>query len=94
MWHCMTKDEVQRRLRTNLSYGLTEEEAKKRQREFGKNKLIKKKKTNIFIRFLLQFNDFMIIALIIAAGVSAIMSFVEGSRRIHRFNHNYCDCRV
>lgn len=79
MWHTMTKDEIRRKLRTNFNYGLTEEEAKRRQKEFGENKLEEKKKTNIFIRFLLQFNDFMIIILLLAAGISAVMSYIEGT---------------
>ncbi len=94
MWHCLTKEEIKRKLRTSFDDGLTDEEAKRRQKEFGKNKLSKKKRTNLFIRFLLQFNDFMIIVLLIAAGVSAVMSYIEGSRRICGFYYNYCNCCV
>ena len=83
MWHTMTKDEIRRKLRTDFNYGLGEGEAEKRQKESGLNKLQEKKRTNIFIRFLLQFNDFMIIVLIIAAGVSAVLSYIEGTRRIY-----------
>ena len=94
MWHTMTKEEIERKLHTNFDYGLTDNEAKKRQEKFGKNRLAEKKRTNIFIRFLLQFNDFMIIVLIIAAGISAVMSYIEGNRRIHRFNYNNCNCYI
>ncbi len=83
MWHTLTKEEVRRKLRTDLANGLTEEEAKKRQKEYGENKLKDKKKNNIMIKFLLQFNDFMIIILLIAAGVSAVISYAEGTRRIY-----------
>lgn len=92
MWHTMTKDEIRRKLRTNFESGLTEAEAMRRQKAYGENKLEEKKRTNIFIRFLLQFNDFMIIVLLAAAGISAAMSYIEGSRRIYRFNYHYCDC--
>lgn len=79
MWHTMTKEEIRRKLRTDFQEGLTEEEVKRRQKEYGENKLEEKKKTNIFIKFLLQFNDFMIIILLLAAGISAAMSYLEGS---------------
>lgn len=79
MWHTMTKEEIRRKLKTDFQYGLTEEEAKKRQKEYGENRLEDKKKTNIFVKFLLQFNDFMIIILLLAAGISAAMSYLEGT---------------
>lgn len=83
MWHSMTKEEVLKRLHTDFEIGLSEDEARKRQKEYGKNELKQKKKTNPFIKFLLQFNDFMIIVLIIAAGVSAVMSYIKGTRGIY-----------
>ena len=77
MWHTLTQEEVRRYFRTNLNTGLSEQEVRKRQKEYGQNKLEEKKKTNFFVKFLLQFNDFMIIILLIAAVVSAIMSYIE-----------------
>lgn len=79
MWHTMTKEEIRKNLKTDFLNGLTEEEAKKRKNEYGENKLEGKRKTNIFIKFLLQFNDFMIIILLIAAGISAVLSYIEGT---------------
>ncbi len=79
MWHTLNIDEIRRNLRTNLSLGLTEEEAKKRLQENGLNKLEDKKKENIILRFIKQFNDFMIIILIIASLISAVMAYLEGS---------------
>ncbi len=79
MWHTLNVDEVKRNVRTNLKEGLTNEEAKKRLENQGLNKLQDKKKENIIIKFLQQFNDFMIIILIIASIISASMAFVEGS---------------
>ena len=78
MWHTMTKEEIRKKLSTDFNYGLTEEEVKKRQKEYGENKFQEKKRTNIFVKFLLQFNDFMIIILLLAAGISAVMSYIEG----------------
>ena len=78
MWHTYKINEVVRNFKTNLEYGLSEEEVKKRQEKYGKNKLKDKKKENIFIRFIKQFNDFMIIILIIASIISAIVSKMQG----------------
>ena len=91
MWHLMTKEEVRRKLKTDFQNGLSDEEAKRRLLEYGENKLEKKKKTSLFIRFLLQFNDFMIIILLLAAGISAVMAYIEGTRRVHRLCHNNCN---
>ena len=79
MWYNMRMEEIERKLETNLSQGLSEEDARKRQEQYGENKLEEQKKENIFIRFLKQFKDFMIIILIIAAVISALIAKWEGS---------------
>ena len=53
-------------------------EAEKRIEKFGKNNLREKKKDSLFIKFIKQFNDFMIITLIIAAIISAVISKMNG----------------
>ena len=75
----MSKEEIRRKLKTNFNTGLTEEEAKERQKEYGKNKLADKKKENIVVKFLKQFNDIMIIILIIASGISGVMAKIDGT---------------
>ena len=79
MWHTMDILETKKRLRTNIEYGLTDEEVKKRRIEFGENKLAEKKKESLIVKFFKQFNDFMIIILIIASIVSAIIAKVQGT---------------
>ena len=79
MEHVMSKEELRRKLKSNFDVGLTEEEAKERLKKFGKNKLEDKKKDNIFVKFIKQFNDFMIIILIDASIVSAAMAWMDGS---------------
>ena len=79
MEHTLSKEEIRRRLKSNFAMGLTEEEASKRLKEYGKNKLEDKKKEGIIIKFLKQFNDFMIIILIVASIISAVMAKVEGT---------------
>lgn len=71
--------EVETKLKTSCGLGLSETEALKRGQEFGKNKLEEAKKTSIFVRFLSQFNDFMIIILIFASIISAVISYLEHS---------------
>ena len=78
MWHTKEIEEIEKNFRTNRIYGIETEEAKKRIEHFGENKLANKKKENIFIKFIKQFNDFMIIILIIASIVSAIITKMNG----------------
>ena len=77
MWGTLDVKEVQRKLRTNIYGGLTEEEVQNRKKQFGANKLEKGKKESLFIKFIKQFNDFMIITLIIASGISAAISYIQ-----------------
>lgn len=78
MWQTLRKNEVLTKLATNEKVGLAEEEVKQRQEKEGKNKLEEKKKESFLLRFMKQFNDFMIIILIIASIVSAIVSKMQG----------------
>ncbi len=79
MWQALNLSEVKQKLKTNYQYGLTNEEAEKRFQEYGENKLEDKPKDNLFVKFIKQFNDFMIIILIIASIVSALIEKVQGS---------------
>ena len=78
MWQTMRKDEVLEKLDTNEKLGLSEEEVLKRRKEYGNNVLQEKKKESIFVKFFKQFNDFMIIILIIASIISALVSKMQG----------------
>lgn len=79
MWSTMPLGEVVRKLNTDLNTGLREEQAIKIREKSGENKLIESKKESVFVKFIKQFNDFMIIILIIAALISAVMAYVEGT---------------
>lgn len=79
MWHTLHVDEVARNVKTNINKGLTEEEVIRRRQKEGLNQLQEKKKENIIIKFLKQFNDFMIIILIVASIISAVMAYIEGT---------------
>ena len=78
MWHSSSVEEVSKKLKTNINIGLSEEEAQKRFERYGPNNLKEKKKESIFVKFIKQFNDFMIITLIIAAIISAVVSKLNG----------------
>lgn len=78
MWQTLRKEEVLEKLNTNEKIGLSEKEIQIRQEKEGKNKLNEKKKESLIIKFLNQFNDFMIIILIIASIISAIVSKMQG----------------
>lgn len=77
MWHTMNIREIENRLKTNEKLGLSDKEVLKRQKEYGLNKLEETKKRNIILKFIDQFKDFMIIILLIAAIISAGISYIE-----------------
>ncbi len=72
-WYNKGKNEVLKELNTNLSVGLSEKEAVRRIEEYGKNELEEQAKRSFFAKFAAQFADFLIIILLIAAGVSAFV---------------------
>ena len=63
---------------SNITNGLTELEAQKRLQEYGENKLKEKKKKSLFVKFLEQFKDVMIVILLIAAVISFAVAIIEG----------------
>ena len=77
-WHSMSYQDVVKNLKTNIENGLTQEEVERKREEFGVNELEAKKKKSLFVKFLEQFKDFMIIVLIISAIISGIIGVIEG----------------
>ena len=77
-WHSMSIEEVLQKLDVTGQKGLSSKDARKRQVEFGPNILDSKKKKSFIVKFFAQFADFMIIILIIAAGISFVVSYLEG----------------
>ena len=78
MWHSSSIEEIAKNLKTNINIGLPDDEAQKRFERYGPNNLKEKKKESLFVKFIKQFNDFMIITLIIAAIISAVVSKLNG----------------
>ena len=66
--------DVEKELKTSLDAGLSDSEAKARLEKYGPNALAAKKKESMFMRFIDQFKDFMIIVLIISAILSGVVA--------------------
>ncbi|WLP85332.1 cation-translocating P-type ATPase [Mycoplasma seminis] len=62
---------------TDLKSGLSQDEANKRLQAFGENALKAKKRENIFLMFLRQFKDIMMIMLLVAAAFSFAVAIFE-----------------
>lgn len=77
-WFNMSYDEAVKELNSNIDKGLKQEEIEERRQKYGLNELKQQKKKNIFIKFLEQFKDFMIIVLIISAIISGVIGVIEG----------------
>lgn len=70
--------DVSDEFRTDMSSGLSPEEASSRLGKYGKNTLVQKKGRSFLVMFLSQFKSFMIILLIIAAVISGVVGLRNG----------------
>jgi len=77
-WFMQEIGEIEEKLFTNKQTGLSKEQVEKNRGQYGWNALKEGKKKSVFVKFLEQFKDFMIIILIIAAIVSGIIGYMEG----------------
>ncbi len=77
-WYNLSVDETAKKLNTNVESGLSEDKVKSVREKYGFNELQAQKKKSLFVKFLEQFKDFMIIILIIAAIVSGIVGYMQG----------------
>lgn len=81
-YYGLSAKETAQLLGGDIHKGLTDKEAAKRLQKNGRNEIIASKKKSILQRFIEQFNDFMIITLLAAAGVSYITSLFQGNADI------------
>jgi len=72
-WHQLDLEEVVEILESSSSNGLTAEEARERLNRYGPNELIEKEHKPLWMMFIDQFKDFMILVLIVAAVVAGII---------------------
>ena len=77
-WFNKNIDEISRILNSDLEIGLNDSQISSKREKYGYNELEKAKKKSLFIKFLEQFKDFMIIVLIIAAIVSGVVGVAKG----------------
>jgi Ca2+-transporting ATPase len=71
--HEKSIDEVVRGLQTHLKTGLSGDEAQVRLRKYGPNELRELPRPGFFARLLEQFNNFLVIILIVAAVVTVFL---------------------
>lgn len=69
-YHSISPKQTAEAFGTDISRGLSSEEAVRLREKYGENRITGKKKPGLAARFLEQFKDFMVIVLLIAAGVS------------------------
>jgi cation-transporting ATPase F len=73
-WHQLPVEKVEEFLGVNSSTGLAAEEVRRRQKEFGPNRVTAQRGTPGWIKFLGQFNQPLVYILLIAAAVTAFLS--------------------
>lgn len=76
--HSLSKEEIVKTFSTDIEKGLSDSKVSELHEKFGANKLREKAKKSIFVKFLEQFKDVMIIILILAAIISFITSITSG----------------
>ena len=74
--YTQTKEQVLEGLRTDRQ-GLSAQEAEKRLREHGENRLKEAEKLTLFQRFVQQLKDPMLLILLAAAAVSAVTNILS-----------------
>ena len=72
-WHALTADEAVERLKSNVTAGLDDAEAARRQAEYGLNLLPTARKRGPFMRFLEQFNNVLVYVLLAAGFIKLMM---------------------
>ncbi len=73
MWHSHTIDQAVGALETDLSAGLTPDQAQARLSRYGPNELAERPRPGFWQLLLAQFNNFLVIILIVAAVVSLLL---------------------
>lgn len=72
-WYKLRTDEVERSTNTDLRNGLSKEEVQERIKKVGYNELVEARKKSLFITFLEQFKDFMVLILFGATCISMLL---------------------
>ncbi len=83
-YHDKNLPDISNILKTDIKNGLNSFEADRRLKKNGPNIIQEKNKNSMLKKFFAQFNDFMVIVLLIAALISFLVSFIE-------HNNDYID---
>ncbi len=75
--HTTPLNELTKELHTNPQQGLDPSQISQLLSQYGENRLKEKKKASFLVRFLLQFQDVMILILLVAAAISFIVACVQ-----------------
>ncbi len=79
-WHALAPEDVLNELNTLAEHGLSSQEVQRRAQEFGLNQLTEAPATTFWQMLWEQFNNFVVILLIVAAIVSAVLGdYIEAS---------------
>lgn len=73
LWHQLPASKILYQLESDLNSGLTSDQVIKRQTQFGRNELVSKKGKPGWLKFLLQFNQPLLIILLCAGAIKAIL---------------------
>ena len=76
-WHAMSSGEALITLGTSRVSGLSEEDAQARLDEYGPNSLAEPARRTLLQQFAAQFREFLVLLLLVSAGVSAAVGEVE-----------------
>ncbi|KAB2337450.1 cation-translocating P-type ATPase [Cytobacillus depressus] len=72
-FHEMNETEVEQALNSNSTAGLTDDDVKKRRKQFGYNELEEGEKQSAVLLFFSQFKDFMVLVLLAATLISGLL---------------------
>ncbi len=80
IWHALGTEDVLKQLNTFSETGLSNEEAERRLEEFGPNQLAEKPPTSFWRMLWDQFNNFVVMMLIVASIISALLGdYIEAA---------------
>jgi len=72
-WHSFNVDNAIEQLQTDRNSGLSSEEAERRLKQFGSNRLPRPRGRSAWLRFLLQFHNVLIYVMLVAAGITGML---------------------
>jgi len=81
-WHSKDADFALYHNEVKKDVGLRRDEAEQRRQEYGPNAILGKREAPLIVRFFMQFKDFMVIVLLVAAGLSYFAGRFQGEDRI------------